>query len=502
MPMEKTFIPFGGSYITRDFDAYNSTDSARDPVTYGFMPIKIENALTGKQTVYVDKAPAFDRVQTTVGSYYGGDLKVWQGMNATPGQYIISSWADASVRAGTAFTNAKFYYGSVSIGTVTFGAAEGIYSYISECLLAGTSNIIFAIEKNTATSLVAYHYPEGGALTQITTIPTNCVGNFVHLNGYSFILAKDGKIYNSTLNDVSAGYTDFTSADSLNDRGVGLARLGNSIAAVGQESIEVFTIVENATGSPLQKQLSIVIEMGGVAAKSIVEAANAIYFFGQARGSGAIGIFKLDSNFKLEKISTPFIDRFFLPNFEAVNSRRAPILSSTAWAGKEQILACSPSAQTGGKTWSYDVETGSWWEPPKGSAIIVEGTSLLGIPYVTVDSSSAGGVEHISHSVGLTYNTNNLIITSPITFDTENLKTFEYLQLKGVAGTATNNISIAWSDDYGYTWSSSRTVNLASGFTRISGLGAARHRMFRFISSSTTPCRLEGFELGYTIGSS
>lgn len=94
--------------------------------------------------------------------------------------------------------------------------------------------------------------------------PTNIVGEFSQLNGYTYIMTDDGDIYNSDLNSVvSWNPSGLALANSYPDVGRGVIRYKNMIAAFGSGSVEFFYHSSNATfGSPLMRAQESISNIG------------------------------------------------------------------------------------------------------------------------------------------------------------------------------------------------------------------------------------------------
>ena len=131
----------------------------------------------------------------------------------------------------------------------------------------------------------------------------------VWLNG-RFFICGDNKIYNSDLNDVTAGYTDFVSAERDGDTIVAIVKHHDHIVALGVNSTEFFYHDDNpgATGSPLRRRQDIYYNIGLLDMAAFDSANDVIYFLGFGDKEG-VGLYRI-TNFQLEKISDARFDRW------------------------------------------------------------------------------------------------------------------------------------------------------------------------------------------------
>ena len=111
--------------------------------------------------------------------------------------------------------------------------------------------------------------------------PSPHLASPVFLDGYIF-LAVDSDIYNCNLDDpYTWDAASFISSESFPDPIRALARQNNQIVAFNALSIEFFYDAANASGSPLNKNDSAVIQVGCFAPNCIFQGERYCFFVGQ-----------------------------------------------------------------------------------------------------------------------------------------------------------------------------------------------------------------------------
>lgn len=207
----------------------------------------------------------------------------------------------------------------VLIGTISTTAGppavtitEETDVYLSEIKVGNVVGVAVVItDKDGASGTSAGYYAlstsgafTASSLTKISDadFPTNqtpyvhIVGKIVQMNQIAYVMASDGRIYNSTTDTVGTwSALGFLEAEAYVDKGIGLERYKNHIVGFGAKSIEFFNDVGNdpATGSPLQRMDQAFIKFGALYAKSIINIDDNLYWIGFS-GGGLNDIWKLD----------------------------------------------------------------------------------------------------------------------------------------------------------------------------------------------------------------
>jgi len=443
------------------------------------LPEKVTNEATGNTRYYVTKRPGFATHTTPSSGNVGSAVHVWAGKG--DGTDVISTFGA---------TNSTIYNGTTSLGSTT-----GKVNFISDTLIGTTANLAFTTDSNTA-----YFYPNGGSLTQITDtdFPGNVAGQtitggFVHLNGYTYVMTTSGRIYNSDINSLSAWTsTSWLSANMKPDLGIGVARHKGYIIGFGQESIEFFEDVGNATGSPLQRITQATINIGCINQFCYAEMGDTIAWIGTTAES-TIGVYVLDG-LQPKRISNPLID--------AILSGTNPAqlyLNVFSLVGKTYVMIVSVADQ---KSYVYGMETDLWSEWTSTTMLWHRMTGIgTGVRYLyAVSIASTSGKVYVINPAAYTFQdegTNYTVTIQTLKFDGNNgnRKFLDRLDIFSDRYDSTNNIAIQWSDDDYTTTSTARTVNLSGVKTYITGLGSFRRRSFYISQSNSMPLRLEGLGL-------
>jgi hypothetical protein len=206
---------------------------------------------------------------------------------------------------------------SVQIGTIAGGAlTDSIYLY--EAIVANVPTLLVSYQNTAETASVgAFATSAGGVFTaaSLTVIadvdfPGNIAGvhtrgNFVQMDGYAFIMSKEGGVYNSDLNSITSwNALGVVQANSSPDQGVGLVKYKSYIMAFGEDSIQFFTDVANsAPKSPLGRTDQAFFNWGCPFAKSILQMDDTVYWWSKSSG-GRWGLWKLDGGFSPVKMSS------------------------------------------------------------------------------------------------------------------------------------------------------------------------------------------------------
>lgn len=432
------------------------------------------NPVTNHTRYYVYKRPGFT-TNTTPGAGNGGTaIKIWTGK----ANEIISAF-------GT--TNSTVYNGTSSLGTTT-----GVVYDIQETFVGTTANLTFASDGNKA-----YYYPDGGALTEIVDadFPSNAgktiTGNFVHMDGYAFIMATDGNIYNSDLNSLSSwGALSFIAANTYPDRGIGLARYKELVVAFGKESVEFFRNVGNPTGSPLEKVKEATIKIGCIGYTAITSFEDNIAWVAGS-DTGTESVYILDG-YKPVRVSDNAIDAFI-----AQRGDTTIYMTSSKINGKTLIFV-----QFNSQTYVYCLEDKLWHEWSPGDKILwhkfAASSSSTSALYTVSRTSTSGKVYKISlvnpvyQDDGTSYTVT--IQTSLIDLGKDYRKRLRRFSIIGDTSTSTTNMGVSWTDDDYTTYTTARNIDLNKQTKYLTNCGQFRRRAFNLTETSSLPLRLEALE--------
>jgi Phage stabilisation protein len=462
----------------------NSVTASQDQRFINAVPDTVTNQLTGNTKFYVYKRPGLETHTTPQAGSPGTAVHIWIGQGS--GNKVISAFGA---------TNSTLYDGIASLGSTT-----GQVFDITETLIGTTPNLVFATNAGRG-----YFYPESGALTEITDVdyPYNVAGQtptgtFVHLNGFSFILTEEGRIYNSDLNSISSwSATGYIATNLYPDRGIGLARFKNMIVAFGQESAELFRLTGGDTGSPLQAVQEGSIHIGAAQYTAITSMEDQVAWVASS-ATGSTSVYLMKTPGVAERISTDEID------FQ-LNARGSSDLfvTNTKLFGKTFVFVTF-----GGTTYVYSIEDNIWHQWSSANAILwhqwAANTATSAVLY-SVSRNSASGKVYKFNPVSPVYSDDGTdfemrIQTSKVDMDSNKRKFLHKLSVIGDEAGSSTNLSVTWSDDDYNTFSTARTIDLATSHQHLPVGGSFRRRAFKLSNTSSVPLRLEALELDYTEG--
>lgn len=513
-------IPLYGSFINRG-------DITKDQQFFNCFPEVNAAPISNRQTVHLYKRFGISAGVTTTA-----------GNNSLVGNVVWKGKSDGSIPAVLSFKNSAatavqiYSIGSSGLGTQVGSDISNVNNCyeMAEASVSGTSNLLAVLADSGTALREGWYFPEGGAWTQITDVdfPPNqtpaiaLTGCPVQMDGYVFWMCKNGQLWNSDINSVSAySANNFISAQNSPDLGVGLARYKDYIVAFGERSIEFFVNAGNPTGSPLSAVPNSTIHIGALAAfgtpsattfPTIKQIGDHVYFIGVDSENGNTGVFRLNGQ-SAEKISSPTVDKTI--GFSAT-SYISGISGSFSLNGQTHILF-NNAATDQSFNLCYCITTGEWWTFTLPSqTVAIMGISSTGLyttstyPAFYFNGYSTGspapatakfyGVSSSYQDVGSTLTMT--IRTAGIDFGTDNRKIINRIWLDAdtqASGTAT----IEYSDDDYASWVTLGTFDLTQHSKFISGCGSHQgERAYRLTHSANTAFRASALRIDYTVGTS
>ena len=363
MPVAR--IPLIGSFNQRSINADAVLAADIDQRFLNCTFDVVQNPVTGKATVYVEKRPG-----------WGVDSIVAAGSVSTG---LIKTDSVNSVVSAFGSTNSTIYDGQVSVGTIT-----GRALYLSETLISNIGYVLFKSSDGTgwyytsdAKDVTAYTadgnnsttitdikiagvnntsglYPgqllsaasniavgtrvvsvDSGAFTAVLDTATtggafsdlaitkepiakiidadfvtsgDSVTAFVEMDGYVLYGNADGYLYNSDLNSVvSWAANSRINPAMVADPPNALSRHKNMVVVFGSASMEVFYNAGFATGSPFTRAPQFFSRIGALDQRSVVALKDDIYYVSSAK-YGDVGVYRL-RNLSPQPISTVEMNR-------------------------------------------------------------------------------------------------------------------------------------------------------------------------------------------------
>jgi hypothetical protein len=344
-------------------------------------------------------------------------------------------------------------------------------------------NLISAFTYNVSTSTLAQVSDVDFPTNQ--TPKRNLVPGAVYMNNTVFVMTQDGRIYNSAIEDPTTwGALDYISLTSEPERAVAITKTNNYLVAFGESYTEFFYYSGNATGSPLNVNLSLKLEIGCGSADSIVKFPNQICFVGGAKEAGR-SVYVMRGGVPTP-VSTKAIETYI---------NNDPLTNVSAFAigisGHDFYVLTLPASNV---TLVYDLLTGEWSE----WSSLVNGVEQ----YFELDNFVAIGATSYLQNAATGYlvtmtgtvNTDEgiaipfRIVTPRWEGETNNTKFFQSLEI--LADRVVGTLNVRHSDDDYATWSQYRSVDLSVSRPIIRQLGSARRRAFEFYDQEDKPLRI------------
>ena len=325
--------------------------------------------------------------------------------------------------------------------------------------------------------------------------PSPHIAQPCYLDGYVFLAAKEtADVYNSyTVHPWSWNPGEFISADSFSGVITALARYNNYLSAFGEDNMELFYDAANATGSPLKRHDSFIMQTGTPAPYAIIQSEMMMAWVGTSSLGGKT-IWLMDG-FDPNDIGNVYISRLLTAETNPQDIRGYGLRLD----GHLFFVLMLPTAN---KTLVLDIGTTLWYEwaydgvdfpfifyTTKNETIVVQHNN--GELFSLLKSNYVDTVDTVAVPIDMT------VITSKIDFDNRYRKFIHSIDLIGDLNTTT--CTVQWSDDDYQTWNTGYSLSLATR-PRITQAGTTRRRAFKITHTDNTPCRLEGLELVVTQG--
>lgn len=488
MPTER--IPLVGSIQTRNQDV--ATSSGRDQIFKNCYPIVSTNPITGKALIELVKRPGSTLKQASVYDTSSLASTVFHSTGAT-GNTLAMSWRNNAGTIVKIFNSAN----NTQIGGDL--ATTSVCKYLIETAISGVVNLVGVFTDSDDGADELWFYPEGGSWTKVSdgdfppnqTPAISIVGSPAQLDGYLFQMVTNGAVYNSDLNSLSSWTANnFIQCSISADGGAGCAKYRDFIVGFNTGTTEFFKNNGNPTGSPLVSVGS--AGFGAIPStnrRTIFQYGNDVYFFGFEDETGLVGLFKLNGTDRT-KVSTTAIDSLMGVN--------GVIVGVMQMHRMRHLLIWNVTTS---RYFALCLDNGFWWEyvgwlitqvgynnNTADTRIAVNASGALYAIPINADTSQDDGAAY-----SLT------VQTAPIDLGTVKEKSCARLTLIGDKYSSANVVTVSFSDDDAVNFTTAGTIDLSTDQNFIMGLGTFKRRVWKFVSSSNNPLRLEAFELDYTV---
>lgn len=382
------------------------------------------------------------------------------------------------------------YAGTPAIGTatVTAGVVTDIQITSGGTGYINAPNVTISAPGGSGTQAYAY--------TVLNGFPTNLVPGTVYLDGYTFVMAEDGKIWNSAINNpLSWNPLDFVTAEGEPDSGVAIAKHFNYLVAFGQWSTEFFYDAGNVTGSPLLSNPTMRIEFGCANGDSVAEMEQTVLWVGVGKNTGRV-VLMLEGTRPVQ-VSDPSVERI-LNNSTLQNVRAYTIKVSGHYFYILNLLDDDLSLV-------LDVKSKEWyiWT----SFVNGQETYFDGVFYTSLNNKH-WTLDNIDGKVYNISETQYHDETGPIQFrirtpllDADSTKRKFISRLEIVGDKVQSILRIRHTDDDYQNWSPYRNVNLGDPRSVLYQCGNFRRRAYEFYNNDNVPLRLNYYELDLEPGS-
>lgn len=470
-----------------------------NPKSVDDLPNNSEPA-TGPYLTNCYPAPAGDRLQIRVrptvpqtatfggaSRPFGVDAHYWVGA----GTYVFAGNDQGS---GTITTDI-----ATSAATVTISSGKQVF--LSDGDFSGTPTLTIVDNLNNAWS-----YQAGGAATSIS-LPAGrtWVGGMAHMDGYAFLMDAAGRIYNCDLNTLATwGTSNYLTAQSVPDGGVGVFRWRDYIVGFGTTSCELFYNAGNASGSPLSAVQNGATAVGIASAKQVAIAGDVMVFVGQSVNGR--GLYMMGQGGP-QLISPPELTPFLKATNSTGNATQGPLSVFKMPNGHTVVYQLLAGAANGSLAWCYTIETKAvWFWKATSQAGYQQPVRIINAPNVTASeiaayavlSTSDDGSQRARYSLfdygGTGETMTCTIVTDNLNTGTTARKFHSGLRLSSNFSTA---VSLSFTDN-DYTSFSTAVSSTSHHWRR---LGASRQRAYKMSwDSAVTTDIIDGAELMMTKG--
>lgn len=340
---------------------------------------------------------------------------------------------------------------------------------------------------------------DGLTITKVTDVnyPALTVDGVTELDGTYYVMASDGTVRGSALNDpLTWPALNFLGADSILGTGAGIQRHLNYIVAFYSRGTQFYYDAGNSPGIALGPVGNASWTTGCGVGRSIAEISDTTFFLSGTKQFGRT--IQQFSGLSMAQVSNPFIEKILnRSNLSAVHSFGIKTSGHSFY-----VLTLVDI----GVTLVYDIITSEWQQWTS----VVNGVEqyFTGINYVgtaaqdLLQDTSTGTVVSMSQTLYTdTTGTINFRIVTPA-YDFGTLKWKRYAAMFLLADTVSANVSLRYSDDDYQTFSVYRTVDMSSVRKMLQRCGRSRRRSWELLHTANTPLRLYSMQLDMTVGPS
>lgn len=355
----------------------------------------------------------------------------------------------------------------------------------------------------------------------------------VYLDGFTFLMTTDGRIYNSAVEDPTTwNALNYITAEAEPDGGTAIIKHFNYLVAFGTWSTEFFYDGAGSSGyvagtSPLFRNDSARLEIGCVNGGSVVQVEQSVVWVGMSKLHGK-SVYMLDGLSPI-KVSTPYIEKF-------LNADQADDIVAYSYKIEGHTFYIM-TLHSSDLTFVYDLDQKIWYNwttsaatPAGGTAVV--GQAIAGIAVVGNNGNQPSSVaEHYYRQTFFTmfnvgYYTmdddlGTIYVHSPTVYedavsggvgqviyykcitsiqDSGTTKRKFYRRIEVVGDKCAGTLYIRHSDNDYASWSSYRNILLSNSRAQLFTCGSARRRAWELSCQDNVPLRIEALEIDFDIG--
>lgn len=392
----------------------------------------------------------------------------------------------------------KVHDGSTSTTILT--SADYYPRFVGTVNISGTDTVVLQCQNSAspegAPSQRAFYASAIGSWTEITDSDFTSLklrGQFVFMDGYTFVATGNGRLHQSAVNSLSGWEpADFLTKGITQDATQGLMSSRNQVLMLGRETAEVFTNQGNATGSVLTRSgystfrvglASVAGADGSIAGKTqyYVAVGSMIFFLGRMGGGAASANLMAWDGQRFEKVSRTYEDKI-------LSSTEAYSVNKIAFFGKIGIAIqlTAPGATTQ-RSLVFVPDVSDWfeWESTVFS-VVNNGVHFLG-------ATDPTKLYHFPRSnnyqdAGTAF---DCILQFKMPASNDNRMQCDHFGV--VADTvAGNSVYVSFCDTDDGTFGSEREISLASVRKRLYGCGQYQERMVKIRHTGSGELRMHG----------
>ena len=502
--------------LAASYDTRGPGDGYAQAVTNGYDQRKVnsmyepvKNSFTGRTKLLLTNRPGFGVDQS------GG------AVTSTDTCYLVSSISTESAflqvyRSGNA---TRGTVGSTSTSITTGAAIYPVYASLTN--LSGVKNTVVQLYNSTAARYLAFYASSDSGWTEIghaTYTTGTWTGKMEHLDGFALQMSRDNRIYNSSVNSLAAwGSNDYITKSQEQDYAVGLARLGKTVLAFGEETVQGFYNAGRKSGSPLAPIKTISARIGLAALNGgftnflnprngdlsyYAVLAQRLFFVGRAKGRG-YGLYSFDGS-RFDKVSPPAIDKILFGATQATDAQFLNVSPMGVFDTQAVAIGLTHPTSSPQRWLMYFPVWNDWFEwtslasQPNGDGTRFAGIGGAGVANRLFTFFAGGAFNNtVDGNTAIVAGASSYTMTHQFKLpkDDNSKRRMDFAGLVGdtALDNANANVSTSLSYDGYSTFTYAGAINMSGQDKSLTRLGAFKEAEVKLEYSGSTQIRLEKF---------